>query len=195
MEVQVNDKLVLAENTHLETERLVLRPVVMKDAAAMYAYAQDAEMTRYVFPTHQSLKDTKISIATIFMADPLGKFAIELKENQQMIGTIELRVNISAGTAELGYALSRDYWGQGIIPEAAKRLLRLAFEELRLIRVWAIHDLRNLSSGRVMQKIGMTHESTVKQAQKIKGEVVDIATYSITQQAWLAKMKERSDTK
>ena len=189
MEVQVNEKLVLAENATLETERLILRPVTMYDAEEMYAYAQDKEMTRYVFPAHQSLDETKISIATFFMADPLGKFAIELKDNHQMIGTIDLRVNINAGTGELGYALSREYWGNGIVPEAAECLLRLAFEKLQLVRVWAIHDLRNANSGRVMEKIGMIKESTVQQAKKINGEVVDVVTYGITKQAWAERHK------
>jgi len=185
MEVQVNEKLVFAEHTVLETERLILRPVMMNDAEDMYAYAKDEEVTRYVFPRHRTLDETKISIATFFMAAPLGKFAIELKANHRMIGTIDLRVDAEAGTGELGYVLNQAYWGKGIVPEAAKRLIQLGFTELQLIRIWAVHDLRNPNSGRVMEKIGMIQESTVKQARKIKGEVVDIVTYGVTKQAWL----------
>ena len=186
----MNEKLVFAENTHLETARLLLRPMVMADAEAMYVYAGDEEVTRYLsFPEHQSLENTKIVIANHFMANPLGKYVIEHKENHQMIGMMGLRTQINSGTGEIWYALNKAYWGQGLVPEAATCLLELGFEKLQLIRIFATHDLRNPKSGRVMEKIGMTHESTVYQAMKSKGEIVDLMTYGITKQAWQEQQK------
>lgn len=184
MEEKINEQLVLAENQRMETERLILRPVTLADAADMYAYAKDEETTRFVFDKHNNLEETRASIATYFMAQPLGKYAIEYKENQRMIGTIDLRVDSPSGRAELGYALNSNYWGQGIMPEAACTLLKLGFEQLHLVRIFAIHDLRNLKSGRVMEKIGMKKESTVQDSRILKGEVVDIVTYSLSRKEW-----------
>ena len=54
--------------------------------------------------------------------------------------------------AELGYTLNKAFWGQGIVPEAARMLLSLGFEKLALVRIYALHDQRNHRSGRVMEK-------------------------------------------
>ena len=116
MEKEASLTLGLAEKQVLETERLLLRPVRLADAEDMYEYAGDDETTRYVFPTHQSLQDTKEGIATYFMSAPLGKFAIEECQSGKMIGTIDLRVEEALRKGELGYALNKAYWGQGFVP-------------------------------------------------------------------------------
>lgn len=184
MEIQVNEAYVLAENRQIETKRLILRPVVLEDAEDMFAYASDEETTKFVFEQHRNLMETKISIANYFMKEPLGKYAIEYKENHQMIGTVDLRVNTNAGLGELGYTLSKNYWGKGLMPEACEVLLQLGFEKLQLVRIEAIHDLRNSKSGRVMEKIGMTKESTLYDAKKLRGEVVDLVKYSLSNKEW-----------
>lgn len=184
MEIQVNEAYVLAENRQIETKRLILRPVVLEDAEDMFAYASDEETTKFVFEQHRNLMETKISIANYFMKEPLGKYAIEYKENHQMIGTVDLRVNTNAGLGELGYTLSKNYWGKGLMPEACEVLLQLGFEKLRLVRIEAIHDLRNHKSGRVMEKIGMTKECTLYDAKKLRGEVVDLVKYSLSNKEW-----------
>ena len=74
----------------IETERLLLRPVTLDDAEAMFEYASDRENTRYTFPTNQSLEETKNNIAQFYLANPLGRWGIELKSNGQFIGTIDL---------------------------------------------------------------------------------------------------------
>ena len=101
------------------------------------------------------LKSTKNSIANYFMSAPLGKYGIELKENQQFIGTIDLRVQENEDNAEIGYALNKNYWGRGFVPEASQALIKLGFEELNLVRIFAYHDAENPKSGRVMEKLGM----------------------------------------
>lgn len=184
MEIQVNEAYVLAENRRIETKRLILRPVVLEDAEDMFAYASDEETTKFVFEQHRNLMESKISIANYFMKEPLGKYAIEYKENHQMIGTVDLRVNTNAGLGELGYTLSKNYWGKGLMPEACEVLLQLGFEKLQLERIEAIHDLRNHKSGRVMEKIGMTKESTLYDAKKLRGEVVDLVKYSLSNKEW-----------
>lgn len=181
--MKVNRLLILAENQFLETDRLILRPVVLADAADMHEYASDEETTRYVFPRHVSLAITRAVIADYFMSKPLGKYAVVLKETGKMIGTTELK-HAEQPTAELGYALNKAYWGQGIAAEAASALVALSFDKLGMIRVAALHDVRNPNSGRVMEKIGMTREGILKNYLLHDGQPLDMCLYSITQEGY-----------
>ena len=67
-------KVKLAKNNRIESERLILRPVTLKDAPDMYEYAQDEETTYYVFERHTSLEKTEEAITEYFLEDPFGKF-------------------------------------------------------------------------------------------------------------------------
>ena len=80
----------LAAYREMETERLRLRPVTLEDAPAMFEYASDEAVTRYTFPTNQSLEETRNNIALFYLSSPLGRWGIELKENGKFIGTIRL---------------------------------------------------------------------------------------------------------
>lgn len=184
MEIVINRNLIFAENQYLETERLTLRPVRLSDANDMHEYASDEERVAYVFPIHQSFKDTKESIANYFMAAPLGKYGIELKATGKFIGAIDLRVVEQHNIAEIGYSLNKAFWGQGYVPEAANEVLRLGFEELKLMRIFATHDIDNPKSGRVMEKIGMKIEGNVPNARMWKGKVVTDIIRGITLEEW-----------
>ncbi|QCA29556.1 N-acetyltransferase [Vagococcus xieshaowenii] len=171
----------LAEHRFMETERLLLRPVDLIDAASMYDYASDEEVSQFVFPTHQSIQETQQAIAEFFINNSLGKYAIVLKETQQMIGTIDLQnIDEKNRKAEIGYTLSKNYWGQGLVPEAAKQLLWLAFCQLKLNVVSAIHDIDNPNSGRVMEKIGMQPVGIFPNYMIHKGKNVTVAIYCLT---------------
>ncbi|MBP2098513.1 GNAT family N-acetyltransferase [Enterococcus rivorum] len=185
MEIVLDRKLILAENQQLETERLWLRPVTLEDAEDMFEYASDEETVAYVFPLNQELAETRKNIAAYFMNEPLGKYGIELKETNKFIGTVDLRVDEVNAIGEIGYTLNKAFWGQGYMPEATKELLRLCFEELNLMRVFAIHDEENLKSGRVMEKVGMTIEGVTPNARICKGKVVTDVTRGLTKEKWL----------
>ncbi|MGG5357407.1 MULTISPECIES: GNAT family N-acetyltransferase [unclassified Enterococcus] len=184
MENTTNRNLVFAQNQQIETERLLLRPVVLTDAADMYEYANDEETTRFVFPQHQNFEETEYSIANYFMNAPLGKYAIELKETGKMIGTIDLRIEESTDIAEIGYVLNKKYWGKGLVAEAGQSMLTLGFTKLDLVRIFAYHDLNNPNSGRVMEKLHMKKEGIIPDARRWKGEVVSVVMRGITQKEW-----------
>lgn len=168
----------LAKNRILETDRLMLRPITLDDAEDLFEYASDPENTRHTFPTHQSIEETEWVISNLFMSSPLGNFAIELKENGKMIGTCDLRVNESEKSAELAYAINKKYWGNGYAPEAAKKLLELAFQDLKIERLWAKFSSKNPASGRVMEKIGMEKEGILRHTKNLCGDFVDQVIYS-----------------
>lgn len=185
-----NINLFLAVNEILETRRLKLRPVTLADAEDMYEYASDDENTYYVFPTHQNLDDTRHSIANFFAANPLGKFGIELKEEQKLIGTIDLRVDTKKRSGELGYMLNHNYQRQGFTTEAAFALLELGFEQLELEKIQAQCDTRNIASAKVMEKLGMQQEGISRHHELWKkGEWVDMAYYGILKDEYFANKR------
>lgn len=184
MELLRNQYVVFAKNQYLETPRLHLRPVTLADARDMFDYARHEKTAQFVFQTHQTLTDTEEVIATQFLRKPLGKYGLELKHEGIMIGTIELKVNEVHGNGELGYTLHENYWGQGYMQEAGQKILQLGFEELQLIRIFAVHDSLNTRSGRVMEKLGMVQEACIPNARKWKGRITTDMMRGITVEAW-----------
>lgn len=173
-------KAQLAGFSTLQTERLILRPVQPDDAEAMFDYLRDEETVRFItVPPVKTLKEViENSIQSYFMLDPIGKWAIVY--DQTMVGTIDLRLNEAHRQAEIGYVLNKRYWGQGIMPEASQAILAVGFDQLQLVRIFSEHDTRNPKSGRVMTKIGMQQEGVALKSQIIKGEIVDMVHYAIT---------------
>lgn len=173
-------KAQLADFSTLQTERLILRPVQPDDAEAMFDYLRDEETVRFITvpPVKTVTEVLENSIQSYFMLDPIGKWAIVY--DQKMVGTIDLRLNEAHRQAEIGYVLNKRYWGQGIMPEAAQAILAVGFDQLQLVRIFSEHDTRNPKSGRVMTKIGMQQEGVALKSQIIKGEIVDMVHYAIT---------------
>ncbi|MBL1228305.1 GNAT family N-acetyltransferase [Enterococcus sp. BWB1-3] len=184
MEATLEYKLILAENQQLESKRLLLRPLSMSDAGDMHEYASDEENTKYVFPTHRDFTETKVVIANYFIADPLGKYAIELKKNRKMIGSIDLRVDMLNKNAEIGYTLNKKFWGQGLVPEACILLMAFGFEKLQLQRIFAKYDETNHNSGRVLDKIGMKKEGRLPKSRIDKDKIVTDIIKGLTIEDW-----------
>ncbi len=168
----------------LETERLILRPLRMGDARDLFAYAQDPEVSRHVlWEPHRSIWDSReflrMAIRQYRKGLP-GSFAITLKDSGRMIGTIGFMwINTDYQSGEVGYSLSREYWNRGIMTEALKEVVRFGFEDLKLNRIEAQHEISNPASGKVMAHAGMQYEGTLRQRLKNKGCFVDVALYAI----------------
>lgn len=185
-----NLNLFMAVNNQLETERLRLRPVTLADAADMFEYASNEDNTYYVFNTHRTIADTQFSIANYFMANPLGKFGIELKDERKLIGTIDLRVDMKKGKGEIGYVLNKAYFKQGYATEAAAKILELAFETLELEKVVSSCDARNIASEAVMERLGMQKEGLFRHHEIWKnGEWIDMLFYSILKDEYFSQKK------
>lgn len=81
--------------------------------------------------------------------------------------------------AEVGFVLSREYWGRGLMSEAVRAILRFGFERMNLNRIEARCIAENAASARVMEKAGMVYEGTLRQREYIKGAYRDIKLYAI----------------
>lgn len=175
-----NIQTIYAKHTRIETDRLYLRPVTLKDAEDMYTYASKEETTFYVYDAHRSLEETEDNITRYFINHPIGKYGMELKETGKLIGTIDLRIQEREFQAEIGYVMNPDYRGNGYMTEAGRALVKLGFEVLNLERIFALHDEKNAASGKVMQRLGMTKEGVLRQVNKDRnGNFVNDVYYSI----------------
>ncbi|MFC5700152.1 GNAT family N-acetyltransferase [Cohnella faecalis] len=179
-----NINLLMVKYSRMESERILLRPVLLDDAEDMYEYTSDEETTRFIYDQHTDLNRTKNLIANYFMKEPIGKYAILLKESNKMIGTIEFRIHEHNKSGELGYTLNRHFWGRGYMTEAGNLILQLAFNTLDLERVFAEHDVRNSASGKVLSRLGMTYEGTRRRNHIVKGVLADSAHYSILKEEY-----------
>ena len=179
-----------AQYPSIETERLLLRPVTLDDAEAMFEYASDRENTRYTFPTNQSLEETKNNIAQFYLANPLGRWGIELKNNGQFIGTIDLhKIDPILKKAAIGYIINQKYWNQGLTTEANRAVIELAFEKIGMNKLTALHDKDNPASGRVMEKSGMRYSHDEEYAALDLHEEDRIVTrvhYALTKEDYFA---------
>lgn len=168
----------------IETDRLLLRKMGPEDAEAVFAYASDPEVTRYViWDTHRSIEDSREFLKRTIEGYERGEEAgwgIVYKGDLRFVGTCSI-VNHSRkdARAELGYVLARSHWGRGLITEAVRALIRFGFERMGLNRVEARCVAENIASARVMEKAGMTCEGTLRDRERIKGEYRDMKVYSI----------------
>ena len=142
----------------LETERLILRPWQEVDAESLYTYAKDPDIGLPAgWPPHTSVENSKEIIRNVFSAPET--YAVCLKDGSA-IGSIGLKLkgytDMTDGEdeCELGYWIGKPFWGQGLIPEAARELLRYAFEELGMNTVWCGYYDGNEKSRRVQEKLG-----------------------------------------
>lgn len=137
---------------YIETERLVLKPMTMEDAQAVYEIGSDPEVNRYMrYTRHKSLADAEAFLRSIGPEEL--EFGFYLKETGKLIGTGGIYGDEN-GSQELGYQLRRDAWGMGYATEAARALLRWANETLGLRDFVCCHAVKNEASGNVMRKCG-----------------------------------------
>jgi ribosomal-protein-alanine N-acetyltransferase len=171
----------------LDTERLVLRPFGLADVAAVLAYAQDPEWSRYLrtLPRPYLLADAERFIARQLLLDRATHptWAVELSGT--VIGGINLRFAPEHGLAELGYSIARTHWNHGYCSEAAATVIDAAFAgHSDLNRIHARADARNGGSQRVMEKVGMTKEGVLRMSRIERGEVLDEAWFAILRTEW-----------
>lgn len=178
----------------LRTERLLLRPFTEEDAKEVYAYAQDPQVGPAAgWTPHQSVEESREIIRTVF-SEP-GVFAVVERESGRVIGSAGFtgrhRTELPGPDDELGYSLSRAYWGRGFIPEAVEELLRYGFEELGLHTIWCSHYDGNQKSKRVVRKCGFRFRFLRMQQVPTLNHAIRLALcYALTKPEWEAQ-KER----
>ena len=151
----------------LETGRLILRRWDEADAEELYQYAKDPAVGPIAgWPPHTSVENSREIIRDVLTAPET--YAVVLKETGKPVGSIGIMFGKNGNApmgeqeAEIGYWIGVPYWGQGLIPEAVRELLRRCFEDLNCTAVWCGYYDGNLKSKRVQEKCGFRYHHTEK---------------------------------
>jgi RimJ/RimL family protein N-acetyltransferase len=150
----------------ITSERLLLRMPMMEDAFPIFElYAQDQEVTKYLtFDPHQSIKDTKSFLKRClnnWKNNTSFPWTIVRRKDKQLLGMIDI-VSIEQSGIQLGYVLAKTYWGNGYMTESLKLIIQWALKQKDIYRVWAVCDIENTASARVMEKADMQREGMLR---------------------------------
>ncbi|MFQ6030023.1 MAG: GNAT family N-acetyltransferase [Dehalococcoidia bacterium] len=175
----------MVDSKLIETERLTLRPLSLADAPAMQSLASDREVASGTMsmPHPYPAGEAERWIGMMLERERAA-FAITLRSTDTFMGAIGLVHHPEQLYAEMGYWLGKSYWNQGYATEAVAAVLKYAFEELKLNRVYAGHFKRNPASGRVLEKIGMTYEGCLRQHVVKWGVLEDLVQYGILREEY-----------
>lgn len=164
--------------TTLKTARLTLRPFTMEDAPAVQRLAGAYEVALNTLLVPHPYPDGAAE-EWIAKGDP-HTFAID---DGELAGAMGLMMK-GDGIAEIGYWIGVPFWGRGYATEAGREVVRYGFEECNLHRIFAGHFARNPASGRVLQKLGMQYEGTLRQHMRKWDEYQDVVYYGMLREEW-----------
>jgi len=186
---------ILAHLPSIETERLLLRKITLNDASDMFEYASNPEVSEYtMWSTHTSIEDTKYflqSLTKMYKRRELVDWGIVHKAEKKFIGTCGfVEWSMTHSRAEIGYALSRRYWGEGYMSEAVNAIIEFGFREMLLNRIIGRCEVNNIASARVMEKVGMQLEGILRQQLFVKGRYWDLKIYSILREEFFSDQPE-----
>lgn len=173
----------------LKTQRLMLRPWLESDAEDLYEYAKDPLVGPPAgWPPHTSVEESRELIRNVLIAPE--NYAVCF--NGKVIGSVGLKLKgytdmtDREDECELGYWIGRPYWGQGLIPEASRELLRHAFEDLHMRAVWCGYYDGNEKSRRVQQKLGFVYHHTAHNLEvTLMNETRTGHTSLMTKEQWM----------
>jgi [ribosomal protein S5]-alanine N-acetyltransferase len=175
----------------IETARLRLRPLGLHDVEAVLSYATDPEWARYLpVPQPYRREHAEQFVASQVLLDRERHPAWAIEHEGVVRGGINIRFDFTNQVGEIGYSIARSHWGQGLTTEAAQAVLEAAFVAYGdLKRIRAMADARNTGSLRVMEKIGMRREGTLRQNRVVRGESIDEVWCGILRSEWEARKK------
>ena len=178
--------------TVLSTDRLSLRWLDAADSAAQYAIFSDPLVMRY----WSSAPWTDIAQAASLIAKAQAdyaagralRWAVVRRDTGEMVGNVNLYNFFDANRrCDVGYALARAHWGQGLLGEALAAALAHGFESLNLNRVEADIDPRNAASAKLLERLGFAREGYMPERWLVNGEVCDTVFYGLLRSRWLAR--------
>ena len=178
----------------LKTERLLLRRWLESDADDLFMYATDPDVGPAAgWAPHKSVEESRSIIKDVFSG--AEAYAICLKTENRPIGTIELKLKGRTDMTErddeceLSYWLGKPYWGKGLMTEAVGEMLRHAFEDIGMTKVWCGYYDGNTRSRRVQEKAGMTYQWTTEGLEITQlNEIRTGHVNAITKEEWRSRI-------
>lgn len=171
------------ENMDITTERLIIRKFTYEDCQAVHSYTSDANVMKYIPEGVFSDEDAKKFV--IENSDENARyFPVLLKKDQILIGHITFHKYFGEHTYEIGWVFNPKYYNKGYASEAAHAVLKYGFEKMKLHRIIATCQPDNISSYRVMEKIGMRREGFFKKCIPHGDEWWDEYYYALLDEEW-----------
>ncbi|WP_413288282.1 GNAT family N-acetyltransferase [Bdellovibrio sp. HCB337] len=173
-----------------ETARLILRPFRLEDAKTVQRLAGDkviSDLTGTIpYPYPDGLAESWIQKHPEHFATGVGlTMAVTLKETGELIGCVGIMIAKTHQKGEIGYWLTPQHWSKGYITEASRVCVDFAFKNMGLNKITSRHLTHNPASGKVMQKIGMKHEGTLRQETFKNGAFYDLDVYGLLKSEFL----------
>jgi len=170
---------------NITTPRLYLRPVSPSDAEDIFDYAKRKEVGPNAgWAPHEDISVTRKFVESLLLKRERGHpgvFAVVHRFDEKVVGTIEIHSYVADFKGDLGMVLHPDYWGQGLMLEAAKAVMVYGFEYLGLKRLGYAHFPENYPSKRLREKLGFTFEGIARNNYKrFDGAILDEAVASYT---------------
>ncbi|MEC5424767.1 GNAT family protein [Virgibacillus sp. C22-A2] len=181
----------------LETKRLLLRPLTIDDSGRIEELAGDYDVAKSTLNIpHPYPKGSAIQfIESIFNAEKNNKilmFAITEKELQLLIGLININLSSPYNRGELAYWVGKQYWGKDYGTEATKKVMEYGFNHLNLNKIFAASFTSNPGSWRIMEKVGLKYEGTLKQHVARFGQFYDLAYYGLLKEEFKTETQNKS---
>lgn len=178
----------------LETDRLVLRNITEDDADSILKYLSDQEVMKYYgLEPFQTLHDARSEISWYqsIKADQSGiRWGITLKGQGEVIGSCGFHNIISQHfRTEIGFELSKAYWGQGIASEAVDAIIRYGFEQMKFQRIEALIEPLNASSRKLVEKKAFKREGLLRKYEFTCGKFDDLYMYALLKEDFHERSK------
>ncbi len=194
---------------NLQTPRLLIRPVLLEDSEALFAYRSDTETNQFLSLVPSNVEDIRQFILRssrdMNIPNTWFQMAIVLKNSETIIGDVGIHFlgsfsGSSSGSGsnsdsdsdsgsenkqvEVGYTLSKDFRGMGYATEALSAIIDHLIFDLKKHRITASIDPRNTNSIRLIERLGFRKEAHFKQSLFFHGEWVDDLIYAMLAEEW-----------
>jgi ribosomal-protein-alanine N-acetyltransferase len=176
----------------LHGERVVLRELRASDAASLCALLTTEEVSRFISPPPTTVEGFEKFIAWTLRQRAAGTyvcFAVTLKGFDTAIGIFQVRQSTGFRTAEWGFALGSAFWGTGVFPDAAERVLEFTFDTMGVHRLEARAAVLNGRGNGALSKIGFVHEALLRKSFLRSGEYLDQSLYALIDVEWRGRTR------
>ncbi|MCA0969720.1 GNAT family N-acetyltransferase [Halobacillus litoralis] len=172
-----------------ENDLMYLRELDQSDWKAHHEYASKDEVCKFQPWGPNNEDDSKFFIAQAIRDREKRHrsrfvFSVILKEEDEIAGSIEMNITDWDGVGEIGFIIHDKHWGKGYATQAVRLMLKHSFEKCELHRVAAVSDPDNVSSIRVLEKIGMKKEGILRKDLYVKGRWRDSVVYGLLKEEW-----------
>jgi [ribosomal protein S5]-alanine N-acetyltransferase len=174
-------------------DQYYLREQTVEDTAAFFEYYTHPEVGRHILATiPKCLADASAEIhycRNLFYQRQGAYWTLARKDNDKMVGAIGFYINNHHHRAEITYDLHRDYWRQGLMSRAIKRIMQHAFMQMDIHRIEALTALENTASMAILKKLGYRHEGTLRNYRNHKNRPHDVELLATTPDQQLALLE------